>query len=213
MTTTARRIQYLMSVHGHSLRDAERHTGVTKSTLQRILDEHDANLEKWLPRIAEAYGATASTLMAGGDPRTDFEWAIRLCSVRERFDMVAQTMQARVRDTLDFLFATHPTRCSPLQVAAAAGMTEKRLQGLLVRWDKLPPDLVTARALAHGIHRLTSIPMAWFEVGVLEGEHGLPFSPTCIAKAATLAREGNRSAAALTKQVIEVGQRRYRQAF
>ena len=209
MTTPAVRVKALLDAHGHSLR--HNRTGLTKSTLQRVLDGTAGNLEKWLPQIAAAYGVPVESLKGTRDPSTDFEWNVRRSSLHERFQMITATEQERVRDALDFILKLYADRLSDAQIAAASGLTPDQLRLLRSRWDVLPPDLATTRALAVGVHHLTGISRRWFLYGLLDDESGLSLAAAAIPKAASLAKEGKGGRTGRIREVQEMIRRRLAQ--
>jgi len=208
VTTTADRVKHLLAVRGDSLRSAAEKTRVPKSTLQRITEGSEAHLDKWIPLIANAYGVAAASLMGGQCPKSDFEWTIRRMTIFERFQAVTATEQTRVWDTLQYLFKMYPDRCSEVQVAAIASLGREQLREILTRWDRIPPDLVTTRAIADGIHQLTGICRSWFAYGMLDDEPGPAYLSSLWPKAAFRPNRVKEGHSALTKQVIEITRRR-----
>lgn len=209
--TTAQRIQHLLQVHGDSLRKASLKTGVPKSTLSLILKGSEAHLSKWVDLIAEGYGLDPEILLGGADPKSDFEWSIRRANSRERFEYALMSIQERTRFTMEFLSRSHPRRCSPGQIALACGMQPKEVEGIVSRWERIPPDLSTVRKLVDGICNLLGMGTNWFLYGTLDDEIGPKALAVDVSKAGVFAmRSGMQGVAARTRTVAEIAIRRRR---
>lgn len=207
--TTAQRVKLLLERHGDSIRDAARKSGLSKSTVSRILDGSAGNLDKWVRQMAEAYGVDPTSLTGGLDAKADFEWSIRRASPRERFEFLLMTLPERVRITLDFLARQYPDRFPARQVAAAAGLTPDQFSQAVSRWDHTPPDLQTARSLANAIECLVQLDPRWFECGLLSDEASLEaLVPTIMRGCVPAQRSGRVGVTALTGKVQEIARRR-----
>lgn len=168
--TTAQRVRLLLTRNGDSIRDAARKSGLSKSTVARIIDGSAANVDKWVKQLAQAYKVDPNSLIGGLDPKSDFEWSIRRADLRERFEMVLMTLQDRVRLTMEFLDRNYPNRFSFNHVVAASGGNREELLGQISRWDSIPVDLQVARLLAKTVERLTAMDARWFDDGLLTDE-------------------------------------------
>ena len=109
---SGQRVKCLMERYGDTVEKAAARTGVPKSTLHRITQGSEANLNRWLPKIAAGYGVALEYLQGGSDPRMDFEWSIRSASSRERFEFCLMTIQERVYLTIEFLMSSYGQKYS-----------------------------------------------------------------------------------------------------
>lgn len=206
--TTAQRIKRLLDRHGHSLREGARRTGVPRVTLARIMAGSEANIEKWVRRIAGGYGVEPASLLGGQDPADDLRWYVQRAPNRERFDMACMTLQERLRLTLEFLTVMYPQRDWEAQAAGIAGVRLPKGGSATALWEIMPPDLVTARAFAEGLRLLIGLPRVWFWLGLLEDEPGVDGLVGALPGACFRGRSPHRPTGVCTREMMTIAQER-----
>lgn len=163
------RVQRLRLRHGHTLRDAEKQTGVTRSTLCRL--ENGAcppGLERLLTRIALGYGVPSEQLLR--DPAGDFAWLVGRLDVGQRLHLLRWTLQSRTYVALCFLLNHCPRDAAIGEVAQQAGVTKRELSALVADWQRQTPDRNLVERLAAALIRAVQLPASWFEWGYLPSE-------------------------------------------
>ncbi|HEY3365734.1 MAG TPA: helix-turn-helix transcriptional regulator [Symbiobacteriaceae bacterium] len=199
------RLQAYLDKLGHSYRDVERIAKVSRETVRRICNGYDGpTIEYQVKKIVRGYQAAGfdlneDYLFEGRNPKGDFEWMIGHAGTGQRIAYLSMTIQQRVRLTVTFLGARYPTLCEPERLSVASGLDPKIVERVLTTWERQPPDVETALALARGITRLTEICRNWFRCGWLDTE-----SPSrALVEGAGQACFGGRTAPRTTKVVID----------
>lgn len=166
--SVANRLKRLLDLHGHSYAKAEEITCVSRETIRRIANgEQPPKLPIYLRKIAAGYGVDEFMLLEGATPKGEFEWTVRHSSPAQRLEWLLMSQAGRVKLTLDFLRARYPQLVPPRVLAAAARISEHEVLNLVDRWEIVPPDRRVALDLAHMLHSLTGISLAWFLWGGL----------------------------------------------
>lgn len=179
----AMRVKSLLERHGDSFRTAAKKTGVSYETIRRIVNGYDGpTLSYHVIRIAHGYGIGEKSLLEGLDPKGDFEWTIHHSPPTQRLDFLMMSRPERVKLTWDFLRAKYPSAVTLPLLAAASGLHETVLTGIMSRWDSRHPDINTTMALANGLHRITGISLFWFDQGWLEIERAGKSFPDRLAQ-------------------------------
>lgn len=163
------RVQRLRLSRGHSLRDAERHTGINRSTLSRLENgAQPAGMHALLDRIARAYAVPREELEY--DPGGDFAWFIRHLDPGLRVQLFLAPPRRRVYAALHFMLTYY--RNDPLlhRLAATLGQERRELTALHDRWHRCPPDRPTTEAVSRSMVKVCAVPNAWFEFGYLPKE-------------------------------------------
>jgi transcriptional regulator with XRE-family HTH domain len=207
MVSVGKRIKHLLDTHKHSLRQAEKRTGVSYETIRRICNGYEGpTVHYYVRKIAQGYGINERALLEGLDPKGDFEFTIHHAPPDQRLDLMIMSRQERLRLTLDFIRSKYPSALPIPVLEVDSGLETQELAALIARWQQRPPDRVTTLAISRGVSRLTGIPMKWFLAGWLDAE--TPEKPFA-DRACRLCSKGigqTKVRSDLTKQVIQIVQ-------
>lgn len=163
------RLQRLRLAHGHSLRDAEKHTGINRSTLSRLENgAQPAGMHALLDRIARAYGIAREQL--DYDPAGDFIWFIRALDPGLRLQFFLAPVSRRVYAALHFVLGYYDGDPLLDRLAASLGLERAGLFALYADWYHQPPDAQTIGTIANSLVKVCSLPSIWFEFGYLKME-------------------------------------------
>lgn len=200
------RVQQLIDGRGHSLREAEEVTGVSRETIRRIIKGYcGPTADFYAKRIAKGYGVPERALLEGMDPKGDFEFTITQAPSAQRLEFLLMSRQERVRLAIDFLQAKYREVCSIDLLAAASGMSSDELRDVLSRWELRVPDLATSTALALGISRVTGISSTWFTHGWVSSEHvSSVFTGHICRLCTTTIRDGRRHPPRKVQEVLRL---------
>lgn len=159
--------------HGDSLMDAQKRTGVSKSTFQRIESGYNVRgLVEYLQKIASGYGIPETVLLDSQTPRGKFEGFLRRMSLSERWQMAAAPMSVRVGFALDFLQANLGPQFSVGAIAFSAKRPQDEITRILRRWRVNSPDTGTLVELSTALKDVYGMSLTWLQTGVLEDEAG-----------------------------------------
>lgn len=167
--TVGLRIQRLRLAHGHTLKDAEELTGVTRATLCRL--ENGARPPRFdglVLQIARGYGIDPQQLLR--DPVGDFAWAVLQMDPMHRLHLLRAGMARRTYVALRFLL-NHCAGDVPLdELAAEAGLSRKRLSSLVASWHYNQPPQDMVERLAKALIKCIRLSPQWFRQGYLPDE-------------------------------------------
>lgn len=160
--------------HGDSLLDAQKRTGVSKSTLQRIESGYNVlRLVEYLQKIASGYGIPQEMLLEAQTPKGMFEGFIRSLSPSERFSYLRATSVERAKIMFDFVQVHFPGRTDQKRLASEAGLPVREVADAMSMWPLREPDMHTTTVLIQALTTSTCMELAWFNTGWLADEVGL----------------------------------------
>lgn len=163
------RIQRLRLLHGHTLNEAEKITGVSRSTLSRLENgARPPRLREFLLHIARGYGITVEKLLQ--DPAGDFAWMVMHIDSMHRLNLlrsgVARRTYVALRFLVDHCFAGVP----PAEVVSEVGLPAQELLLLLADWPRRDPEPEVLNRLVRVLITGLELPAEWFYHGYVPGE-------------------------------------------
>jgi transcriptional regulator with XRE-family HTH domain len=180
--------------HGDSLLDAQKRTGVSKSTFQRIEQGYNVRgLVEYLHKIAIGYGIPEEMLLEAQTPKGMFEGFIRSLSPSERFSYLRATATERAKVMFDFVHVRFPGRIEPKRLASEIGLPMQEVIDALSRWPIREPDMHTSTALVQALTSSTGLEAAWFRTGWLSEEIGLSTRVKAYANRMILRSKGGKA--------------------
>lgn len=179
-----RRVATLRAAHSESLREAAVRTGVSHTTIARIeKGDVTGSFHSTLRKIADGYGMRLEYLLTGRDPRQSFEELLQRLSTGDRSRLYFLTPQARTQMVLDFLTTEFAHDFSWERVLKNADIAPSDGGTVLQHWQSSRLTEDEQHRLAKALSRLTSIPLSWFQVGVIGEEESVPeeWAPAYVA--------------------------------
>lgn len=166
-----RRVAKLREAHGESLREAAVRTGVSHTTIARIeKGEVVSSFQSTLRKIAEGYGVRVEFLLAGKDPRQDFEFSLSRLSPEERSRLYFAPARSRLRMVIQFLLSEYGDQVTLFRLSSLMDLPVKVLQVFLEdEGDAVLTDMAESQ-MTNALSRMTGIAHHWFRFGTTAAE-------------------------------------------
>lgn len=166
-----RRVAKLREAHGESLREAAVRTGVSHTTIARIeKGEVVSSFQSTLRKIAEGYGVRVEFLLAGKDPRQDFEFSLSRLSPEERSRLYFAPVRNRLRMVLKFLLSEYSDQVTLSRLSSLMSLPEPFLQAFLENeGDRVLTNQAESQ-MTNALSRMTGIAHHWFRFGTTAAE-------------------------------------------